>query len=159
MENATRPAIYLRGATAADQPGINALIRKAGINPMNLDWRRFVVVEEMAGAEKRLIGAGQIKAHRGGVRELASIAVAPEWQGMGVGRTLVATLLSLEDGPLYLYCANHNEAYYQQFGFRALAGDQIPPALRYIYLVGNSLLRLVSLITGDPRSIVVMYRP
>ena len=50
-------SIYLRRATAADQPQIDALIRTVGINPMGLKWPRFVVADEGG----RIVGAGQVK--------------------------------------------------------------------------------------------------
>ena len=67
------PPVYLRSATAADQPAITALVRNAGINPMKLDWYRFVVADEGG----RVVGTGQVKTQRDGAREVASIAVVP----------------------------------------------------------------------------------
>ena len=58
-----------------------------------------------------------MKPHGDGSRELASLAVLPEWQGRGVGRALVHALLDGEPGPIYLTCAAGLEGYYEQFGF------------------------------------------
>ena len=145
-------AIYLRRATAADQPAIVALIRTAGINPMGLDWRRFIVADQ-AG---RVVGAGQVKTHGDGAREMASIAVTPDRQGEGIGRAIVATLVSMQPAPLYLYCADHNEGYYWQFGFRTLYPVEMPRSLRRIHRIGNALLHVVSAVTGRKRRLVVM---
>ena len=51
----------LRSATAADFPAIRKLIWQVGINPIGLDWRRFVLAVDEEG---RLLGCGQIKPHR-----------------------------------------------------------------------------------------------
>lgn len=146
--------IYLRRATAADQPQINALIRTVGINPMGLKWPRFVVADEGG----RIVGAGQVKQHGDGARELASIAVAPDRQGMGIGRAIVATFVSLEPAPFYLYCADHNERYYVQFGFRALVPEEMPRSLRRIHRISNAILPVVAALTGQRRRLVVMGR-
>ena len=129
------------------RPGADhALIRTVGINPMGLKWQRFIVADERG----RVVGAGQVKTHGDGARELASIAVAPDRQGMGIGRAIVATFVALEPDPLYLYCADHNEGYYLQFGFRALAPGEMPRSLRRIHRLGNGVLRLVSAVSGQP---------
>ena len=149
----TRPTL-LRRATAADQPQITALIRTARLNRLSLDWRRFVV----ADAGGRIVGTGQVKPHGDGARELASIAVAADRQGAGIGGALVATLIALEPPPLYLYCAEYNERYYLRFGFRTLTPAEMPRSLRRIHLFANTLLGALNFVTGQQRRLVVMGR-
>ena len=144
--------IFLRRATAADQPQIMALIRTVGINPMGIQWSRFIVADESG----RIVGSGQIKPHSDGSREVASIAVAPECQGMGIGSAIVATLVAMEPAPLYLYCADYNEGYYRQFGFRALAPADMPPSLRRIHAIANVLSHVLTTVSGRTRRLVVM---
>ncbi len=45
--------VTIRPASAAHQPAIAAIIRAARINPLGLNWPRFLVAEESGG----LIGA------------------------------------------------------------------------------------------------------
>ena len=149
----TRPTL-LRRATAADQPQITALIRTARLNPLSLDWRRFLVADEGG----RVVGAGQVKPHSDGARELASIAVAPDRQGLGIGGAIVATIIALEPPPLYLYCAEYNERYYLRFGFRALTLAEMPRSLRRIHIFANTLLDSLNFVTGQQRRLVVMGR-
>lgn len=144
--------VWLRRATAADQAAITALVRAARLNPFNLDWRRFVVAEEGG----QVVGAGQVKPHKDGAREVASIVVAPEWQGRGIGGAVVETLIALEPPPLYLYCAEYNEGYYRRFGFRALTEAEMPGSLRKIHRVSNALLDAFNAVTGQHRRLVVM---
>jgi N-acetylglutamate synthase-like GNAT family acetyltransferase len=144
----------LRRATAADQPQITALIRAARLNPLSLDWRRFLVADEGG----RIVGAGQVKPHGDGAREMASIAVTPDRQGVGIGGAIVATIISLELPPLYLYCAEYNERYYVRFGFHALTPAEMPRSLRRIHTFANTLMGVINAVTGQQRRLVVMGR-
>ena len=65
---------------------------------MGLDWRHFIIAVD---PENQLIGCGQIKPHRDGSSELASIAVQPEYQGQGIGKALIERLLSETRAPLF----------------------------------------------------------
>src|ERR1043165_2408750 len=82
-------AVVVRPATVADQPAIRRIVRQARINPTGLAWPRFVVAE----AEGQVGGTGQVKPHRDGSRELASIATVPEMQRRGVARQIIEALL------------------------------------------------------------------
>ncbi len=122
----------LRPATASDDATIHAMIRRARLNPLGLDWRRFLVAE----ADGEIIGIGQMKTHGDDSRELASLAVIPTWQGRGVGRALVHALLDGDPGPIYLTCAVGLEGYYEQFGFQMLDSTETPYFRRLMALVG-----------------------
>ncbi|MBX3059702.1 MAG: GNAT family N-acetyltransferase [Anaerolineae bacterium] len=106
--------VKLRAATQDDQAAIKALIREVGINPMALDWRRFVVAEDESG---QFIGCGQVKPHRDGSRELASIAVKKGWRRQGVARAIIERLQAEHGRPLWLTCVNRLVAFYEPFGF------------------------------------------
>lgn len=118
----------LRRATQADSPAIQALIRRVGINPRDLDWRRFWIAVD---AGDRLLGCGQIKPHSDGSFELASIAVQPEAQGIGIGQAVVTKLLEDSPRPLYLMCRARMEPFYLRFGFREALPAEIPPSLQW----------------------------
>ncbi len=121
---------YIRKATARDASSIRALIYRVEINPFGLDWRRFLVAVD---EEDRVIGSGQIKPHGDGTRELASIAVQPEWQGQGIGREIIERLLAENPLPLYLTCRPRMVSYYERFGFRMLPPEEMPLYFRRIY--------------------------
>jgi N-acetylglutamate synthase-like GNAT family acetyltransferase len=129
----------LRKATVVDAKAINALIWQVGINPMSLDWRRFLVAVDQ---EDRVIGTGQVKPHGDGTRELASIAVQPEQQGQGIGKAIIERLLAENALPLYLTCQARMEPYYVQFGFGALQAREMPPYFRRLYRVASLLNRV-----------------
>jgi amino-acid N-acetyltransferase len=132
--------VTIHTASEDDQFAITAIVRAARINPRNLDWQRFL----LAQWGQDIIGVGQVKPHSDGSRELASIAVVPEWQGNGVGGAIIRALLSRETGPLYLMCIADREHYYERFGFKRLDHPAVPPYFRRLMLLAP-VLRLLSL--------------
>jgi amino-acid N-acetyltransferase len=137
----------LRPASESDAAGIRALIRQARINPLDLDWLRFVVAVSPAGD---LVGCGQVKTHRDGSSELASIVVAPAFRGQGIARALVEYLSARHPGMLYLTCRSSLGPFYEKLGYRIIQEDEMPPYFRRIshlfnllsktHLVGEGLL-------------------
>ena len=104
----------IRRATAVNQADIQLLIRRVRINPLGLDWRRFCLAVDHDGD---VIGCGQIKLHKDGSRELASIAVLEAWRNKGVAANLITHLLREEDGPIWLMCRSDLVPFYMKFGF------------------------------------------
>lgn len=117
----------LRPATAAEFPAIRKLIWQVGINPTGLDWRRFVLAVDEEG---RMLGCGQVKPHKGSIRELASIAVVPEARGLGLARAIIVHLMQGEKPPLYLTCQPTLQALYGRFGFHTLSLADYPTYYR-----------------------------
>ncbi len=129
----------IRSARQSDFPAIRSLVRLVKINPMNLDWRRFVVAITSEGV---LIGCGQIKPHGEGSMELASIAVAPDWRHQGVASAIINRLLTEHPSRLYLTCRANLEAFYARFGFRTIAPQAMPGYFRRISLLFSVIYRL-----------------
>ena len=121
------PYFSLRPARETESAQIKALIRLVGINPMDLDWKRFVVA---VNEQDQMLGCGQLKPHGTDILELASLAVYPEHQGKGVGRALIEHLLKNSPRPLYLMCVSHNGPMYEKFGFIPVSVDQMPKYFR-----------------------------
>jgi len=129
--------LTLRDATAEDQPTIRGIVRAANINPTGLDWPRFIVAED-GGA---VVGVGQVKPHRDGTRELASIAVVPDRQGQGIGSAIIAELLRREKGVVHLTCRSQLQSYYERFGFKRLETRDYPPYFARRLPMINAFLR------------------
>jgi amino-acid N-acetyltransferase len=140
--------LIIRPADADDQYAITAIVRAARIYPRDLDWQRFL----LAQWGQDIVGVGQVKPHPDGSRELASIAVVPEWQGNGVGSALIRALLSRETGPLHLMCAPQNEQYYERFGFQRIERAAMPPYFRRF----DQFVRLLTALTLGRVRVVVM---
>ena len=126
--------ITLRPAGPEDEARIKQLVHNAHINPIGLNWERFILATTGEGA---VIGCGQIKPHRDGTRELASIVVDPDWRGQGVAGLIIEHLSAVQPGELYLTCRGSLESFYNRFGFVALSPEEMPPYfLRISRLVG-----------------------
>lgn len=142
----------MRPAVKTDAPRIKALIRLVRINPTGLDWRRFIVEETPDG---ELAGCGQVKPHRDGSQELASIAVAPGQRGQGIARAIIERLIADHPGPLYLTCRARLGLFYQHFGFYAVTDPaEMSPYFRRLSRVAQFLawLKLI------PSELLVMKR-
>jgi N-acetylglutamate synthase-like GNAT family acetyltransferase len=120
----------VRTATQKDFPAIHALIIQVNINPIGLDWRRFLIA---MNSENELLGCGQIKSHFDGSLELASIAVKEQARGQGVARTVIQELLKRETNrPLFLMCRARLEMLYVKFGFFRIDLKEMPPYFQRI---------------------------
>jgi N-acetylglutamate synthase-like GNAT family acetyltransferase len=128
----------IRPARAEDQATITAMVRSAHLNPMDLNWRRFLVAEDETG----IVGAGQIRPHTG-APELASLVVREDQRGNGVGGQLVQALAAQSPGTLYLFCRWQLESYYARFGFRVIEVREAPSSLRMRYAIGRFITRLL----------------
>jgi N-acetylglutamate synthase-like GNAT family acetyltransferase len=141
----------LRPAQETDAAAIKDLIHEVGINPMSLDWRRFLVAVDPQG---QVIATGQVKPHGGSIHELASIAVLPGHRGEGIARAIIEQLLRDSPRPLYLTCRSRLEPFYQKFGFQPLSYDEMP---RYYQRI-SKLVRVVAAVArmgeGDGLSVM-----
>jgi N-acetylglutamate synthase-like GNAT family acetyltransferase len=138
----------IRFARSADEAAIKALIRAEHLDPFNVHWQNFLVVEE-AG---RIIGIGQVKPYRSG-RELGSLVVVSNRRQSGVGGAIIGALIERERGPLLLFCLAFREPYYAKFGFRRCGLRDLPGEFKLKYAMGTVFTRLVG------RRLIVMKRP
>lgn len=142
----------LRPATAVDQPAIKQLIRQVNINPLGIKWQRFWVVMDGDG---RLLACGQLKPHRDGSCELASIAVQPDWRKRGLARLLIEHLLDGRSEPVWLTCVSKLIPFYEPFGFVAVtAVATMPPYFRR----AQRFFRLYQKVSRFPHPLAVMVR-
>ncbi len=119
-------ALYRAAPLAHKEP---ALLRTAFGNSM---FKRFVFDGD------RLVAAGRVLADGVDVAYLCDVALLPAYQGMGLGRQLVAALLDCARGhkKIFLYAVPGKEGFYAGLGFRrmttamALFEDQAAAAAR-----------------------------
>jgi N-acetylglutamate synthase-like GNAT family acetyltransferase len=144
----------LRKATKHDEASIRSLVRRVHINPMDLDWRRFTVAVD---EKDQVIGTGQIKPHKDGSNELASIAVQPEYQHQGIGTAIIEQLMAeywnANQDPLYLMCRSVNVPYYERFGFRIAQTKEAPAYLRTLTRASEFFKRFLP---GLPRPNIML---
>ena len=140
--------IYLRRAVKNDMPAIRHLVHRAEVNPIGLDWRRFVIAETEEG---KLVGCGQLKPHADGSLELASIAVDEVYRGQGIARLIIETLLAESKRPLFLVCRPQLSGLYEKFGFCLVGSEPLPPFFKRI----RWLFRLVRQVTRQEQGVIM----
>jgi N-acetylglutamate synthase-like GNAT family acetyltransferase len=150
--NANAFLFNVQKAASEHSGKIQDLINQVDINPIGLDWRRFLVALTPDG---ELIGCGQIKPHADGTRELASIAVYPNWRGRGVATLIIQTLVAPGSEDLYLICESSMGGFYEKFGFHSIEQNEMPTYFR-------RMTKLPAMITSFGQvgeSLLVMHRP
>jgi N-acetylglutamate synthase-like GNAT family acetyltransferase len=139
----------IRPARESESAQIKELIHLVGINPMDLDWKRFIVA---VNDKDEMLGCCQLKPHGKDVLELASLAVYPEHQGKGIARALIENLLKGSPRPLYLMCESSVGPLYEKFGFRGISYKEMP---RYFQRI-SKLVGLVTTLARREEHLLVM---
>ncbi len=146
--------LEIRPARPADQPAIRHMVQEARLAPFGLNWPAFLVAE----TDGTIVGVGQIKTHRDGSQELASLAVVPHFQGQRVGSALVHALLDGISEPVYLFCLEELEGYYNRFQFQRTGPPNLPRAIGRRLSLAHMGMRLLAILTGRRLRIIAMRR-
>jgi N-acetylglutamate synthase-like GNAT family acetyltransferase len=141
----------LRPANEEDAATIRKLVRIGQINPTGLNWERFMVAEDGDG---QVIGCCQVKPHRDGSNELASLVVHSDWRGHGIARALIEHFLSAYEGDLYLMCRSNMGPMYEKFGFQTVPRDELP---RYFQRIMR-LMGVFEIMRSDGEGGLIMKR-
>lgn len=129
----------IRPAQESEARRIRRMVRAARLNPLSLDWRQFIVARDEKGVVR---GCGQVKHHRDGSRELASLVVEPGWRRQGIAGRIIQAIQTNEPPPLWLTCRSGLIPYYQRFGFIEITTpEDMPPYFRRVYRLVGVLLR------------------
>jgi amino-acid N-acetyltransferase len=118
--------ITIRAATLADDAALKQMIRAERLDPTSLKWENFLVAEDGA----KIVGIGQLRQHSG-CQELGSLVTLPEYRGQGIGSQLVAALEARASRPLYLFCPQYRESFYQQHGYVRVNRRDVPRCLGF----------------------------
>jgi N-acetylglutamate synthase-like GNAT family acetyltransferase len=141
--------VNIRPARETEAAQIRDLIHLVGINPMGLDWKRFVVA---VNDRDEMLGCGQLKPHGADILELASLAVYPEHRGEGVASLIIEHLLKASPRPLYLMCQSGLGPLYEKFGFRPIPYEEMP---RYFQRI-SKLAGLVTTLAQREERLLIM---
>jgi amino-acid N-acetyltransferase len=146
------PGCVVRPACAKDIWAIRKLVLSAKLDPTQIRWSQFWVIE----CEGRLVACGQLRSFPG-AQELGSLVVASAWRGRGLGSYLVKHLIQEATQPLYLECLGSRLAkFYTRFGFvaissagapRAIAWQELPQSLRWKFGISQLAARLLPMIS------------
>ena len=139
----------LRAAAAEDQWSIRWLVLSAGLDPSQIRWSQFWLLEK----EGRLVGCGQLRSF-GDVQELGSLVIARPFRHQGLGSILTQHLTQQASSPLYLECLGQKLVqFYSQLDFEVTELADLPPSLQRKFTLTHNLARFL------PWPLVVMkYR-
>jgi GNAT superfamily N-acetyltransferase len=131
--------LRIRPAKKEDQKFIREIIRRARLNPLGVHWQTFVIAQKPNGD---FLGCAQIKDHRDGSSELASLYVDPAHRGRGIAAAIIRYFLSQAQSDLWLTCRSGLVLLYQSFGFVEI-GDpsRMPAYFRRVWRLFNGLTR------------------
>ncbi len=142
--------VVFRQARSDDWRSIRGMIRKERLNPLGLDWKRFVVAADGAGC---ILACGQVKVHRDGSSELASLVVGEPWRGTGLAGKIIHLLQSSSGPPLWLTCRSTLIPFYEKFGFHEVQDRSLMP--RYFRWASRMMNVLIKM-TGRDDYLAVM---
>ncbi|MGB3267089.1 MAG: GNAT family N-acetyltransferase [Microcoleus sp.] len=117
----------IRAASASDIKSIRMLVWSAKLDPTQLRWEQFWVIE----CEGKLAACGQLRNFEG-AQELGSLVVAKDWREIGLGSYLTQYLIQQATKPLYLECLGKRLAsFYSRFGFLEVPVQDLPQSLKF----------------------------
>lgn len=129
MTNLSSPlpsGCILRPAKATDIWSIRKLVLLAKLEPTQLRWSQFWVIE----CEGKIVACGQLRRFPE-AQELGSVVVAAKWRNKGLGTHLTKHLIQIATQPLYLECLGTRLAsFYARLGFTPISWQELPPSLK-----------------------------
>ena len=134
MPTTASGAPVLRPATSADLPAVEQLLTAAHLplDGVAGALETFTVAEAGEGASRSLVGVAGLEVCCDNAL-LRSVAVAPEWQGRGLGRVLVERVVAAAAArglhALYLLTTTA-ERYFPSFGFTPVERAAVPADVR-----------------------------
>ncbi len=135
------PECILRKAIPNDNWSIRLLVLSAKLDPTQLLWEQFSVIE----CQRKLVACGQLR-NFAAAQELGSIVVASAWQRRGLGSLMTQHLIRQATQPLYLECLGKRLAeFYRHHQFVEIDFTQLPLSLKGKFglsNLGRKLLRV-----------------
>lgn len=131
----------LRPANQEDSWPIRRLVISAMLDPTQLRWQQFRVIE--CGGQ--VVACAQLRRFAE-AQELGSLVVAKEWRQQGLGTILSQHLIREANQPLYLECLGDRLAqFYQRLGFVPVTLAEIPRTLQRKFRTSQRVAGLFNL--------------
>jgi amino-acid N-acetyltransferase len=123
----------IRPALARDMRSIRMLVWSAKLDPTQLRWQQFWVIE----CSGDLVACGQLR-NFAGAQELGSLVVAKNWRDRGLGSCLAKHLIAQATEPLYLECLGKRlAAFYTRLGFVEVPLPELPQSVKFKFGVSQ----------------------
>lgn len=131
----------VRCATAQDIWTIRRLVLSAKLDPTQLRWQQFWLIEHKGVT----IACGQLR-NFADAQELGSLVVLPDWRGQGIGSYLTCHLIKQASKPLYLECLGISLAdFYSRYGFEVVSWQELPRSLKFKFAISQIAKKLIRL--------------
>lgn len=131
----------LRPAIQADAWAIRWLVLRARLDPTQLRWQQFWVIEW----DGNVIACAQLRQFAD-AQELGSLVVTPTWRNQGLGTVLTQHLIQQANQPLFLECLGDRLAnFYQHLGFVPISWPDLPRSLQRKFGTSRFVARLLRL--------------
>jgi N-acetylglutamate synthase-like GNAT family acetyltransferase len=145
----------IRRAREVDEVAIASLVRSERLNPVDLDWRRFVLAVD----EQGIAGAVQLRLHDDDSRELGSLVVRQDARGRGIAARLIDALLAPVTTRVCMITGAAFVQHYARWGFRRIDPAAAPYAVRRNYYVGRFVGRVLAFLGGrEARTLAILDR-
>ncbi len=123
--------MYVREARNRDEAWLLDRIEELGVDEAAFRSRDYVIAMDEEAGEK--VGFGRIRIHKDEEEycELTGIGILPDRRGAGVGAHVIERLIenASDKGFETVYALVGEPEYYEQFGFREVADDDLPESL------------------------------
>jgi amino-acid N-acetyltransferase len=137
------PECSIRPATAKDIWAIRKLVLSAKLDPTQLRWSQFWLIE----CGGKIVACGQLRSFKG-AQELGSLVVEKKWRDRGLGSYLTKHLIQQATQPLYLECLGQKLVqFYTRLGFIPVTWQELPQSLKQKFGItqfGAKLLPFIS---------------
>ncbi|MCT7975335.1 GNAT family N-acetyltransferase [Laspinema olomoucense] len=130
----------LRPATPEDLGAIRKLVFQAKLDPTQLRWENFSVIE----LQEQVIACGQLRQFSG-CQELGSLVVKKPWRDRGLGSYLVEHLVSEAIAPVYVECMGWLVEFYEHLGFVKISWAELPKPLKIKFFLGQLVSKFLPL--------------
>jgi N-acetylglutamate synthase-like GNAT family acetyltransferase len=124
--------MYVREARNRDEAWLLDRIEELGVDEAAFRSRDYVIAMDEEAGEK--VGFGRIRVHKDDGTEyceLTGVGILPDWRGAGVGAHVIERLIenASDEGFEEVYALVGEPEYYEQFGFREVAAEDLPGPL------------------------------
>jgi amino-acid N-acetyltransferase len=130
---ATSQAVVVREALVGDVPVMAEIINSFAGQQLMLPRSQFQFYQHVrdfyvAERDGEVLACGALQFVWGDLAEIRSLAVRKDWQGQGIGRSLVEHLLgqARRHGVPRVFCLTYQQGFFEELGFYVVSRESLP---------------------------------